>query len=80
MIVDISLNEKILKPICITRYTNNHRTISLSEMAEGLGVPCITIVYWLGEHLGYPDELLHKRNELIKFYDYSGPPINALGL
>jgi hypothetical protein len=76
MKVDISVNEVKLKPLCIARFKDGN----FSELAEGLAIPCITIVYWIAESLGYPDELLKKRDELIKFYGYTnitGVPENC---
>lgn len=43
-------------------------------------IPCIVIAYWLGELLGYPDDLKAKVEMLTKYYEYKqilGKPIDC---
>lgn len=66
---------KLNKAFVSKWYEKNKRDYSPSQAVSILSVstmvPCIVIAYWIGEITGWPQEILHTIEVLMKFYGYT---------
>jgi len=53
---------------------------SISMGASMTHVPCIVVAYWIGDHAGWPPEVIKTIKGLIEFYGYTeiqGKPVGS---
>lgn len=68
---DYKHNRQLIKTMLETKDVNNYKELA-TNYAVGAGCPIMATYYFMGELLGFSDELVGRMQDYAKFYGYTG--------